>query len=392
MKNLILFLLILFAVNTFGQTYSQKFSDLNYADDGKAYHTLDIYLPKVEKDSYPVVVYIYGSAWYSNNSKGADMNSIGSALLDAGYAVVTPNHRSSGDTLFPGQIHDIKAVVRYVRGNSEKYKFDTSFIGISGSSSGGHLAALTGTSGLIKDYTIDSVTMNLEGSLGKYTNFSSEVNAVCDWFGPTDLMVIDSCRGSSFGAPGQTPEEAMIGNVKTVNDTKFKFANPITFVDKNDPPFLIFHGDADNVVPHCEGELLNEALNAAGAKSDFYLIPGGAHYTGVHIASNIKKMVDFFNIVSGNETSGKATISSDKCKKKITKLFPNPADRMIYAEGFNETFKNEIEIVDFFGRTVLKGFVNDNSVDVSALKKGYYFLKIESKESKVVQLVGFVKK
>ena len=156
------------------------------------------------------------------NSKGADMNSIGSALLDAGYAVVTPNHRSSGDTLFPAQIHDIKAVVRFVRGNSEKYKFDTSFIGISGSSSGGHLAALTGTSGLVKDYTIDSVTMNLEGSLGKYTNFSSEVNAVCDWFGPTDLMVIDSCRGSSFGAPGQTPEEAMIGNVKTVNDTKFK--------------------------------------------------------------------------------------------------------------------------------------------------------------------------
>jgi acetyl esterase/lipase len=392
MKNLILLLLTVLTVNAFGQTYSKKYSDLNYADDGKGYHTLDIYLPKTEKDSYPVIVYIYGSAWYSNNGKGADMNSIGSALLDAGYAVVTPNHRSSGDTLFPGQIHDIKAVVRYVRGNCEAYKFDTSFIGISGSSSGGHLSAMAGTTVSVGDYTIDSVTMNLEGKLGKYTNQSSEVDAVCDWFGPTDLLVIDSCRGSSFGAPGQTPEEAMIGIAKTVNTTKFKFANPISFVDKNDPPFLIFHGDADNVVPHCEGELLHEALKAAGAKSEFYLIPGGAHYTGVHTATNIKKMVDFFNSVSGNGTSGKETISNDKSKKKITKLYPNPADKRIFAEGFNKSFKSEIEIVDFFGRPVMKSIVTDNSVDISSLKKGYYFLKTESKESGEVQLTGFVKK
>ena len=92
---------------------SEKFIDLDYVADDQVYHKLDIYLPKVEKESYPVVIHIYGSAWFSNNSKGmADLGTIVNALLDAGYAVVTPNHRSSMDAKFPAEIHDIKAVVR----------------------------------------------------------------------------------------------------------------------------------------------------------------------------------------------------------------------------------------------------------------------------------------
>ena len=84
---------------------SQKIADVDYAGDGQVYHKLDIYLPKVEKDAYPVVVHIYGSAWFSNNSKGmADLGTIVNALLDAGYAVVCPNHRSSMDAKFPAQI------------------------------------------------------------------------------------------------------------------------------------------------------------------------------------------------------------------------------------------------------------------------------------------------
>ena len=119
---------------------SQKIADVDYAGDGQVYHKLDIYLPKVEKDTYPVVVHIYGSAWFSNNSKGmADLGTIVNALLDAGYAVVTPNHRSSQDAKFPAQIHDIKGVIRFVKANAAKYKFDPTFVAVSGFSSGGHL-------------------------------------------------------------------------------------------------------------------------------------------------------------------------------------------------------------------------------------------------------------
>ena len=125
---------------------------MNYAGDNEMYHNLDIYLPKKKAKKYPVVIHIYGSAWFSNNSKGmADLGTICQALLDAGYAVVTPNHRSSMDAKFPAQINDIKAVVRFVRGNAKKYKFDTKFIAISGFSSGGHLSTLTGTSGNVAE-------------------------------------------------------------------------------------------------------------------------------------------------------------------------------------------------------------------------------------------------
>ena len=110
-----------------------KFLDVDYAGDGQVYHKLDIYLPSEKRASYPVVVHIYGSAWFSNSSKGmANLDSICQALLDAGYAVVTPNHRSSGDAKFPAQIQDIKAVVRFIRAKAGEYGFDTSFIGISG--------------------------------------------------------------------------------------------------------------------------------------------------------------------------------------------------------------------------------------------------------------------
>ena len=127
---------------------SEKFADIDYAGDGQVYHKLDVYLPRMQKASYPVVVHIYGSAWYSNNSKGmADLGTIVNALLDAGYAVVTPNHRSSQDARFPAQIQDIKGVVRWVRANADKYRFDASFVAASGFSSGGHLASLAATAG-----------------------------------------------------------------------------------------------------------------------------------------------------------------------------------------------------------------------------------------------------
>ena len=158
---------------------SQQWKDVNYAGDDQAYHTCDIYLPKQEKASYPVVIHIYGSAWFSNNSKGAaDLGTIVKALLDAGYAVVCPNHRSSGDAKWPAQIHDIRAVIRFVRGEAAKYKFDTSFIATSGFSSGGHLASTAATTSGIKQTKVGTVDIDLEGSLGNFTNESSTAVAI----------------------------------------------------------------------------------------------------------------------------------------------------------------------------------------------------------------------
>ena len=272
--------------------YSQKFADVNYVGDGQAYHTLDIYLPKVEKISYPVVVHIYGSAWFSNSSKGmADLNTICAALLNAGYAVVTPNHRASTDALYPAQIHDIKAVIRFIRGEAAKYKFDTSFIATSGFSSGGHLASLAAVTTGLKTYTLGDDTIDLEGNLGAYTALSSNVNAACNWSGPVDLQNMDC--GEAMKMP-KSPEEIMIGVPMEGNENKYALLSPIFFANIKNPPIHIFHGTKDNVVPVCQGERFFKALQDAGAQCECVIVPEGGHGF-MYSKENLQKMVDFFN-------------------------------------------------------------------------------------------------
>ena len=277
MKTIISFILCLLCINTFSQQYSKSWKDVSYGNDTMGYHKLDIYLPEKAQTTYPVIVVVYGSAWFSNNSKGADLNTLGKALLDAGYAVVFPNHRSSTDAKFPVQINDIKAAVRFVRANAASYQFDTSFVAITGSSSGGHLAALTGTSGFVKNYTVGSASADIEGEVGSNLKYSSSVDAVVDWFGPTDFLKMDSCGSSFPHNPANSPESSLIGGAIQDNKDKVALANPITYVDAGDPPFLILHGDKDPLVPHCESELLYAALQHAGVQSSFVLVPGAQH-------------------------------------------------------------------------------------------------------------------
>lgn len=294
MKYFAVLIFSFITISCFGQQYSKSWKNINYAGDTMMYHMLDIYLPQTPKPSYPVVIYIYGSAWMSNRSKGADMNSIGKALLDAGFAVVTPNHRSSFDAIFPAPMNDIKAVIRFVRANAKKYQLNNSFVGISGSSSGGNMAAMAGTSGNVKNYTLGKTTLDIEGKVGACTTSSSSVDAVVDWFGPTNMLVIDSCGGTDIHNAANSPASLYIGGAIQENKEKCLLASPITYVDPSDPPFLIFHGDKDNVVPHCQSELLYAALQKAKVQSQFFLVPGASHGPGVHVDKNIQMMVDFF--------------------------------------------------------------------------------------------------
>lgn len=262
---------------------SEKFADIDYVGDDQVYHKLDIYIPKVEKEAYPVAVHIYGSAWFSNNSKNmADLGTIVNALLDAGYAVVTPNHRSSMDAKFPAQIHDIKAVIRFVRGNAEKYRFDTDFIVTSGFSSGAHLASLAATSCGVAE---------LEGSLGAYTDYSSLVDAACCWSGPTDLNFM-SC-GREVDDWNHGPEEAVMGLAFKGNEEAFKALNATTYIDPSDPPIVVFHGTADNVVPVCQGEHFHELLAKAGVQTELHLVDGAGHGMGMYAPETLETMVSF---------------------------------------------------------------------------------------------------
>jgi acetyl esterase/lipase len=296
MKRIILIVFILVSFSCFGQEYSKSWKDINYAGDEMSYHNLDIYLPAIEKPAYPVVVIIYGSAWFGNNFKGADLKTLGKALLDAGFAIVMPNHRSSMDAKFPAQIHDIKAVIRFVRANAGKYQIDSTFIGITGSSSGGHLAALAGTSRFVKQFTVGSANADIEGNVGQYETYSSSVDAVVDWFGPTNFLVMDSCGSQMAHNPPDSPESGLIGGPIQDNKDKCALANPITYIDTNDPPFLILHGDKDPLVPYCQSEMLYNALQDAEVSSLYILVPNAQHGTGLFEEKYFKMMTDFFKM------------------------------------------------------------------------------------------------
>ena len=289
---------------------ADKIADVNYAGDDQAYHNCDIYIPKNAQKPYPVVVHIYGSAWFSNSSKGmADISTIVKALVDAGYAVVTPNHRSSMDAKYPAQINDIKAVIRFVRGEADKYGFDPRFIATSGFSSGGHLASLAATTKNTKQGKSGSVTVDLEGSVGKYTNMSSNVDAACDWSGPIDLMNMDCGGKRGEGASG--PEEALLGAKASENPDLYNLLTPIYYIDKNDPPLIVFHGKEDNVVPCCQGQELYDHLKAAGVKTDLTLVDGGGHGMNMYSEANLQKMVNFLNAAKAARITNNGNVNGN---------------------------------------------------------------------------------
>lgn len=279
---------------------SQVWKDVNYAGDDQAYHTCDIYLPKLEKATYPVVIHIYGSAWFSNSSKGAaDLGTIVKALLNAGYAVVCPNHRSSMDAKWPAQLHDIRAVIRFVRGEAAKYHFDPSFVATSGFSSGGHLASIAATTSGQKQAKVGTVDIDLEGNVGNYCNELSTVNAACDWSGPVDLTAMDCGDHMQMGE--KSPEDILLNASLATEPDKYLSLSATNYVDKNNPPIIIFHGEKDNVVPCCQGKKFYELLKAAGVKTTATFVPEGGHGMGMYSEDNLQKMVGFLNEAGGNK-------------------------------------------------------------------------------------------
>ena len=274
---------------------SRYWQGIDYVGDGQVGHLLDIHLPTIQKGKYPVVICIYGSAWFSNSSKAATFRTeIGQHLLKNGFAVVSINHRSSREAKFPAQIHDVKAAIRFIRSNAAAFSLDPSFIGITGWSSGGHLSAFAGTASGRKAFEKEGVTIDLEGDLGQFTQTASHVDAVVDWFGPTDFLIMDECGSSFSHNEANSPESSLVGGAIQDHKLACTFANPITFVQKDNPPFLIFHGNEDPLVPHCQSEKLYEELQKKGVESELVIIDKGKHGPGVMIETYYERMTAFF--------------------------------------------------------------------------------------------------
>lgn len=297
-KTILSMILLSFALGTMAQpqgwgrpTVEPQFKNINYAGDDMEAHQLDIYLPDTQQDKYKVIVAIYGSAWFSNNMKGMAYMSIGKPLTDAGFAVVCINHRSSGDAKFPAQIQDVKGAIRFLRAHAAEYHLDTSFIGITGFSSGGHLSSLAGVTNGMKNRKIGKTSVEIEGNVGGNLDQSSKVDAVVDWFGPVDMARMENCETVK---DAQSPEAALMGCAPADNPDLVALISPITYVTKKCPRFLVFHGDSDTVVPHCQGVYFSEVLKKFKRLEAFVSVPQGQHGPVTFNESTFKQMTDFF--------------------------------------------------------------------------------------------------
>ncbi len=237
--------------------------DLPYVAKGHERQKLDLYLPK-DSTNLPLIIWIHGGAFrMGSKNMGVPLD-----YLSDGYAIASLNYRLSQHAVFPAQIEDCKSAVRWLRANAKKFNLDSDRFGSWGPSAGGHLAAMLGTAGDVKEFDV-----------GENLAFSSRVQAVVDYFGPTDFLQMDDHRlpnGQVHNTP-DSPESQLIGGPIQENKEKTGRANPAAYVTKDDPPFLIVHGDSDPLVPHHQSELLAAALEKAGVPTIFYTVNGGGH-------------------------------------------------------------------------------------------------------------------
>jgi acetyl esterase/lipase len=242
--------------------------DLEYAKAGEKKLLLDLYVPQKFEGKLPTIVGIHGGAWAAGSKAGGQ----GNWLARHGYAVAVINYRLSGEAIFPAQIEDCKAAVRWLRANAKKYNLDPDRFGATGHSAGGHLVSLLATTGGVKDF-----------DKGENLDQSSRIQAACPLSGPTDFLQMDAHapKGATLkhNAP-KSPEARLVGGPIQENKEKVAKANPITYVTKDDPPFLIVHGDQDPVVPYHQAELLNEALKKGGVEVKLYAVKGAGHGIG----------------------------------------------------------------------------------------------------------------
>lgn len=250
------------------QEHANVHRNLEYARVDDKPLLLDLYVPRDVKHP-PLLVWIHGGGWRSGDKgRGGILVPLG---LQNGYACASINYRLSGEATFPAQIHDCKAAIRWLRAHAKEYGYDATRIGVGGSSAGGHLVALLGTSGGDKA---------LEGTVGKHADQSSRVQAVVDMWGPTDFLQMDAhalpTARFKHNDP-RSPESLLLGGPVLENKDKVAQANPITYIDKQDPPFLIIHGSQDPLVPVHQSHLLEAALKQAKVPVQLNVVEGAGH-------------------------------------------------------------------------------------------------------------------
>ena len=239
-------------------------SDLVYGVADGTELKLDLYLPK-DIVSPPLLVYVHGGAWRGGSK---DQNVRAWPFVDDGYALASVDFRLSGDAVFPAQIHDIKAAIRFLRANAIRLGYDASRIAVLGSSSGAHLAALVG---------VTNGHAGLEGKIGDHPEQSSDVQAIVSYYGASNLTTILG-QSTPYGLSVREPAlSLLLGGPLDKKIELARLASPVFHVDPSDPPLLLLHGDQDPQMPINQSHELHHAYKENGLQVRFEVVHGAAH-------------------------------------------------------------------------------------------------------------------
>ena len=249
--------------------------DIPFVETPQRTLRLDLYLPEEESDEgRPLVIWIHGGGWLGGDKDPCPL----AFMAGSGFVVASTTYRFSHEAIFPAQLEDCKAAIRWLRAHSVRYGIDEERVGVAGASAGGHLAALVGTTGGTDRFDV-----------GDHLDRPSTVQAVCDICGPTDFFGTPLPEGDPMAVALTDAWERLVGApAETANREKFDAANPIAYIAEDCPPFLIIHGDADELVPAHQSELLATALREHGVDVTLEIVPGADHgFTGIDLTGTV---------------------------------------------------------------------------------------------------------
>ncbi|MEQ9441744.1 MAG: alpha/beta hydrolase [Cyclobacteriaceae bacterium] len=238
--------------------------NIPYNDDTLQKHLLDIYLPPNAQGKLPLVIFVHGGGWLSND-KYADigyMKKTVAEIVSSGFALASIDYRFSTQAVFPAQIQDCNRAVSYLYDHADTYGFDPQRFAVMGFSAGGHLASLMGLS--------NNDQVNAFFMTGTSQSFTFK--AVVDFYGPAELILFPGADDA------KSPEGLLIGTAPLARPDLAKAASPVTYVDQDDPPFLIIHGEKDALVSPRHSKLLSAWLDAVNVPNELIIVKDAPHF------------------------------------------------------------------------------------------------------------------
>lgn len=272
----------------------RKMFDLSYADLSAA-QKLDLYWPDEGNGPFPVILVIHGGAFMGGDKRDIQLTPM-LAGLKRGYAVVSMNYRMSGEAIFPALVQDVRAAIRWVRANAEKFLFDPAKIAVWGGSAGGYLALMAGVAAGIPE--LDDLALGNSEQPGN-------VQAVVAWFPPTDFLKMDEQLAESGFLPppefahsgANSPESLILGQKITEIPNLVRMANPETYLRPGLPPFFIQHGKMDDTVPYQQSlNFAKKLADIAPEQVTHEILPNARHADpAFETSQNVQKVLDFID-------------------------------------------------------------------------------------------------